>query len=75
MPENCFPIELESRVIECRSELERTMLNEAHNICSDGRISERHTAECLRAISKTCYEYGLDKLGGYVAAQVKSTAN
>ncbi|MBA3483260.1 MAG: hypothetical protein H0T51_15735 [Pirellulales bacterium] len=68
MSAEIFSIELESRVIECRSEPERTMLMEAHNICCDSRTSERHSAERLREISSACHEYGLRKMGEFVAA-------
>ena len=67
MSAGTFSIELESRVIECRSEPERTMLIEARNICCDSRTSERHSAERLREISSACHEYGLRKMGDMVA--------
>ena len=63
-----FPIELDSRVIECRTEPERTMLQEAHGICCDLRSSDRHSAERLREISAACLEYGLAKMGAVIAA-------
>jgi hypothetical protein len=63
MSEATFPIELDSRVIECRTGPERTMLQEAHGICCDRRSSERHSAERLREISAVCREYGLSKMG------------
>jgi hypothetical protein len=67
MPETTFPIELASRVIECRTEAERTMLREAHNICCDRRNSERHSAERLREISTLCQEFGLGKMSAVIA--------
>ena len=63
-----FPIELNSRVIECRTEPERTMLQEAHGICCDLRSSDRHSAERLQEISAACREYGLAKMGAVIAA-------
>jgi hypothetical protein len=69
MSEDNFPIELESRIVNCKTEHERTMLAEAHNMCCDARISNRHSSERLRTISKACYDYGLDKMGGFVAEQ------
>ena len=68
MSANTYPIELESRHIDCRSEQDRTMLREAHNICCDARRSEDYSPERLRAISSTCLEYGLGKTGEFVAA-------
>lgn len=71
MSAETFPIELESRVVDCRTDEERTMLTGAHSICCDGRISDRHFNEHLRAISKACYDYGLNKMGGAVAASAE----
>jgi hypothetical protein len=71
MSAETFPIELESRVVDCRTEQERTMLTEAHNICCDSRIGDRHSKEHLQAISKTCFDYGLNKMGGAVAASAE----
>jgi hypothetical protein len=68
MPAKTYPIELESRTIHCRTEPERTMLREAHNICCDTRSSKSHSPERLREISGTCREYGLGKIGEVVAA-------
>lgn len=68
MSAKTYPIKLESRHIDCRSEQERTMLREAHNICCDARRSEDYSPERLRAISRTCLEYGLGKTGEVVAA-------
>ncbi len=68
MTDAIFPIELESRVIECRTEQERTMLREAHGICCDLRSSDRHSAARLREISAACHEYGLAKMGAVIAA-------
>jgi hypothetical protein len=68
MSDQSFPVELEGRTIDCRTEQERTMLTEARCMCADNRISDRHSADRLRAISKACYEYGLPKMGEAVAA-------
>jgi hypothetical protein len=70
-----FPIELESRAIECRTEQERTMLTEAQNICRDSRTSERHTVARLRAISKACHDYGLTKMGEAIAALAEQSGS
>lgn len=67
MTDATFPIELDSRVIECRTETERTMLQEAHGICCDLRSSDRHSAARLREISAACHQYGLAKMGAVVA--------
>ena len=66
MAEATFPIELEGRVIECRTEPDRTMLQEAHSICCDRRSSERHSGARLREISTTCHAYGLGKMGDVI---------
>lgn len=71
MAEATFPIELESKVIECRTEPERTMLREAHVICCDRRSSERHSGERLREISAACNTYGLHKMGAVIADLAK----
>ena len=63
-----YPIELESRVIHCRTELDRTMLQDARNLCCDTRSSERHSSERLQEISGACQEYGLGKISKVVAA-------
>ena len=63
-----FPIEINSQSIQCRTESERTMLQEAHGICCDQRSSDRHSAERLREISDTCHHYGLTKMGLVIAA-------
>jgi hypothetical protein len=62
-----YPIELESRLIHCRSEPERTMLQEARNICCDTRSSAGHSSARLLEISSACHEYGLGKMGEVVA--------
>jgi hypothetical protein len=69
-----FSIELESRVIDCRTEQERTMLVEARSICCDSRISERHSPERLREISRACHEYGLGKMGDVIASLAEQSA-
>jgi hypothetical protein len=74
MSADTFPIELESRTIDCRTEQDRTMLAEARSMCSDNRISARHSADRLRAISKTCYDYGLLKMGKAVAAYAERSS-
>ena len=63
-----YPIELESRVIHCRSEAERTRLQEARNICCDTRGSHGYSPERLQEISRVCHEYGLGKISEVVAA-------
>ena len=68
MSAETYPIELESRQICCRSEQDRTMLQEARNICRDARKSEDYSPERLRDISSACCEYGLGKTGEVVAA-------
>ncbi len=70
-----FPIELESRNIDCRTEDERTMLVEARNISCDNRISERHSTERLRAISAACHEYGLQQMGDMLASLAEQFKN
>jgi hypothetical protein len=68
MSEQTYPIELESRVIHCRSETERTKLQEARNLCRDTRSSQSYSAERLQEISGACREYGLGRIGDVVAA-------
>ncbi|WP_232536392.1 hypothetical protein [Lacipirellula parvula] len=68
-----FPIELDSRVIECLTEPERTMLQEAHGICCDLRTSDRHSADRLREISAACHQYGLTKMGAVIATLAEHT--
>lgn len=67
MPEATFPFALDGRTIECLTEPDRTMLQEAHGICCDRRSSERHSADRLREISGTCREYGLEKMNSVIA--------
>jgi hypothetical protein len=69
-----FPVEIQDRVIECRTEQERTMLIEAKNICCDNRISERHSHDRLHAMSKVCCDYGLSKMGDVMADLAARTA-
>src|SRR5688572_692230 len=70
-----FPIELESRAIECRTEAERTMLTEAHSICCDNRISDRHSPARLRAISVVCQEYGFRKMAEVVTGLAEQSGS
>lgn len=72
MSEATFPIELESRTIDCRTEPDRTMLQEAHGICCDRRSSDRHSADRLREISAACHQYGLTKMGSVIADLAKN---
>jgi hypothetical protein len=67
MTDATFPIELESRTIECRTEPDRTMLQEAHGICCDRRSSDRHSGAHLREISEACRSYGLGKMADVIA--------
>jgi len=73
MAEATFPIELESKVIECRTAPERTMLQEGHGICCDSRTSERHSLERLKEISAVCHKYGLYKMGAVIANIAKDS--
>ena len=68
-----FPIELEGRVLHCRTEQDRTMLIEARSLCSDNRISQRHSAARLHDISSVCQEYELSKMAAAVASLADHT--
>lgn len=67
MSEATFPIDLDGRTIECLTEPDRTMLQEAHGICCDRRSSERHSAGRLREISEACRQYDLGKMSSVIA--------
>ena len=70
-----YPIELESRVVRCLSAAERTMLEEARNICCDTRSNQSYSLERLQEISLACHEYSLGRIGDVVSAIAKQAKN